>query len=71
MPAAPLTPTYDTTPHQWLILASDGRKARWDLARYAGLAAHDPSLIAAVLYRDHARGTDDTLVLVVAVRPVS
>lgn len=66
-----LPQTYDAAPYQWLILTSDGLKTRWDLARYAGLSAHDPSLIAAVLYRDHVRGTDDTLVLVAAVRPVA
>ncbi len=66
-----LTQRYDAAPYPWLILASDGLKTRWDLARYVGLATHDPSLIAAVLYRDHTRGTDDTIVLVAAVRPLS
>lgn len=50
---------------QALLLASDGLKSRWEFAKYPGLLARDPSLVAAVLYRDQVRGTDDTLVLVV------
>ena len=48
-----------------LIMFSDGLATHWDLATYAGLGRRDPSLIAAVLYRDHRRGRDDTTVVVV------
>jgi anti-sigma regulatory factor (Ser/Thr protein kinase) len=47
-----------------LILHSDGLNTRWDLADYPGLSARDPSLVAAVLYRDWSRGRDDVTVLV-------
>ncbi|SAK57010.1 hypothetical protein AWB76_02388 [Caballeronia temeraria] len=43
---------------------SDGLNTRWELSRYPGLSMRHPSLIAAVLYRDHARGDDDVTVLV-------
>jgi hypothetical protein len=43
---------------------SDGLGSRFDLADYPGLRARDPSLIAGVLYRDHARGRDDVTVAV-------
>lgn len=56
--------TYATTFHQVLLLASDGLKTRWDWTRYPGLPSHDPTLMAAVLYRDQNRGTDDTMVLI-------
>lgn len=48
-----------------LILASDGLRTMHDLRFYDGLRGHDPSVAAAVLYRDFERGTDDGCVLVV------
>jgi anti-sigma regulatory factor (Ser/Thr protein kinase) len=48
-----------------MILHSDGLKTRWDLSKYPELTRHDPTLIAAVLYKDNTRTTDDTLVVVV------
>ena len=48
-----------------LILHSDGLTTQWDLENYPGLARKHPSLIAGVLYRDHARGKDDVTVLAV------
>jgi anti-sigma regulatory factor (Ser/Thr protein kinase) len=53
-----------------LILHSDGLSRRWGLNDYPGLLPRHPSLIAGVLYRDFARGTDDVTV-VVARRPAS
>lgn len=47
-----------------LILQSDGVSANWNAANYPGLMQHEPALIAAVLYRDHCRGTDDATVVV-------
>ncbi|QCR22884.1 ATP-binding protein [Pontibacter sp. SGAir0037] len=47
-----------------LIVHSDGLKSRWDLGKYPGLHRHHASIIAAVLYKDNSRHTDDTLVLV-------
>ncbi|WP_345815084.1 ATP-binding SpoIIE family protein phosphatase [Paraburkholderia sp. PREW-6R] len=51
-----------------LILHSDGLATRWDLSRYPGLALRHPSLIAATLYRDFARGRDDITVFVARAR---
>lgn len=47
-----------------LVLQSDGVSASWNAANYPGLMQHEPALIAAVLYRDHCRGTDDATVVV-------
>jgi hypothetical protein len=47
-----------------LVLASDGLTTRWTLESYPGLAARDPALLAAVLYRDHSRHRDDITVVV-------
>lgn len=45
-----------------LVMTSDGIKNHWKLDRYVGIANRHPSLIAGVLFRDHARTTDDTTV---------
>lgn len=47
-----------------LIMHSDGVKTRWNIDAYPGLDLLYPSLIAAVLYRDFDRESDDTTVLV-------
>lgn len=51
-------------PGALVILASDGITTQWDLDQHPGLVACDPSIIAAVLLRDYARGRDDASVLV-------
>lgn len=47
-----------------LVLHSDGLHLHWSLAKHPGLTARHPMLIAGVLYRDFARGRDDTSVVV-------
>jgi anti-sigma regulatory factor (Ser/Thr protein kinase) len=51
-------------PSGLVILHSDGLASSWTLQKYPDLASKHPSLIAAVLYRDLARGRDDATVLV-------
>lgn len=63
-------PTPRQTTHPWaagatLVLCTDGIDTRWDPAIYPGLARHDPAVVAATLYREHARETDDAAVLVI------
>ena len=55
---------YAWQPGTTLIMHSDGLHTRWDLEQYPGLAQCHPSLVAAVLYRDFARGRDDITVVV-------
>jgi anti-sigma regulatory factor (Ser/Thr protein kinase) len=47
-----------------LVMHSDGLATGTALDAYPGLAARDPALIAAVLYRDFCRGRDDATVVV-------
>jgi anti-sigma regulatory factor (Ser/Thr protein kinase) len=56
---------YQREPKALLVMHSDGISARWDLAARAGLLQRHPAIIAAVLYRDHGRGRDDSTALVV------
>ena len=53
-----------------LVAHSDGLTTRWRLDE-PGLAAKDPTLIAAVLFRDYARELDDVTVVVARQRPGS
>ncbi len=48
-----------------LIFHTDGVKSNWDLTQYPGLHTGHPSIIAAVIYRDFHRDSDDATILVV------
>ena len=55
--------------HEWtenamLIMHSDGIGTKWDLSNYQGLDQCHPSVIAAVIYRDHTRVRDDSTIVV-------
>ena len=58
---------YEMEKLQQLILCSDGVKTRWDLLRYPSILKYDPMILAAAIYKDHARRTDDTSILIVKV----
>jgi anti-sigma regulatory factor (Ser/Thr protein kinase) len=47
-----------------LVVHSDGVGTRWALERYPALARRHPAVVAGVLYRDFARGTDDATAVV-------
>lgn len=47
-----------------LIMHSDGISGRWDLNKYPGILSHHGTIISAVIYKDHNRGTDDSTVIV-------
>jgi anti-sigma regulatory factor (Ser/Thr protein kinase) len=47
-----------------VIMHSDGLVTGWSLDRYPGITRMDPTLVAAVMYRDFTRGRDDASVLV-------
>ncbi|WP_158825468.1 SpoIIE family protein phosphatase [Mucilaginibacter lacusdianchii] len=51
-----------------LILCSDGIKSRWDIAKYQGIHKCDSSILAAAIYKDYSRRTDDTSVVVVKLK---
>ena len=55
--------TYGWPKGSVMVLHSDGLQTRWTLDRYPALRGRDPALIAAVLYRDFARGRDDVTVV--------
>jgi anti-sigma regulatory factor (Ser/Thr protein kinase) len=56
---------YRREPGTVLVMHSDGVSARWELKQNPALLARHPAIIAASIYRDHARGRDDATVVVV------
>ncbi len=50
--------------NETLIVHSDGLKSRWDLNHLPNIMNHDGSVIAAALYKDFSRNTDDLLIIV-------
>lgn len=58
---------YQMDKFQQLILCSDGIKTRWDLTQYPSILKYDPMLLAAVIYKDHARHIDDMTILIVKI----
>lgn len=56
---------YPLAPGGLFVLCSDGIGSGWNLGDYPGLTAAHPALMAAILYRDHARARDDATVAVV------
>ncbi|QJD96978.1 SpoIIE family protein phosphatase [Mucilaginibacter robiniae] len=56
------------TDYSLLILCSDGIKSRWDVSKYQGIARCDSMMMAAAIYKDYSRGTDDTSVVIVKLK---
>lgn len=51
-----------------VILCSDGIKTRWDLAKYPQIYKYDLSILAAAIYKDHARRNDDMSVVIAKIK---
>jgi anti-sigma regulatory factor (Ser/Thr protein kinase) len=49
---------------QTLVMTSDGLHTRWNPARYPGIGNYDPSILAAIIYKECARHTDDMSIIV-------
>jgi len=52
---------------QMVVLCSDGIKTKWDLIKYPSILKYDPMMLAAAIYKDHKRTTDDMTVLIAKV----
>jgi len=52
------------TEYNQIILCSDGIKSRWDTTKYPLINKYDLSVLAAALYKDYARRTDDMSVVI-------
>lgn len=54
-------------PGRHLVMCSDGVSSRWDAGRHIGAFRCDQSVLAGVIYKDFARHSDDTSVVIVKV----
>lgn len=54
--------------YQQIILCSDGIRSRWDLSKYTGINRYDLTILAAALFKDFARRTDDMSVIICKVQ---
>lgn len=59
---------YPEDMYSQVMLCSDGLKTRIDLARYPQMYKYDQAVLAAALYKDHARKTDDMSVVIAKIR---
>lgn len=55
--------------NQYIIMCSDGLKTRWDLYNYPSILKYDSTILAAALYKDFARRTDDASILIGKLTP--
>ena len=53
--------------NQRLIMCSDGIRSGWDLSKYPSILRYDNAVIAATIYKDFSRKTDDTSVLIASI----
>lgn len=53
--------------NQHLVMCSDGITTRWQLNRYPYIFKYDPFVVAGIIYKDFARGSDDASVLIAKV----
>lgn len=60
--------SYPLEQYNQVILCSDGIKTRWDLSKYPMITKYDGTVLAAALYKDQARRTDDMSVIVVKIK---
>ncbi|MDQ7947877.1 MAG: ATP-binding protein/SpoIIE family protein phosphatase [Pedobacter sp.] len=56
---------YPVDQYNLVVMTSDGIRTRWDIAKYPMIQKCDPTILAAAIYKDHARHTDDMSVVVI------
>jgi anti-sigma regulatory factor (Ser/Thr protein kinase)/serine/threonine protein phosphatase PrpC len=59
--------TIRNEPGDYMILCSDGISTRWETGKHASVFKYDLSILAAVIYKDYGRQSDDMSVIVVKV----
>lgn len=49
---------------QSIVMTSDGIQNKWNLLKYHGILKYDPAILAAAIFKDFGRKTDDMTVLI-------
>jgi anti-sigma regulatory factor (Ser/Thr protein kinase) len=60
--------TYPLEEYSQVLLCSDGIKTRIDLARYPMMYKYDATILAAAIYKDHARRNDDMSIVIAKIK---
>ena len=60
--------SYPADQYNQVILCSDGIKTRIDMAKYPLMYKYDLSVLAAAIYKDHARRNDDMSVIIAKIK---
>lgn len=50
--------------NQYIVMCSDGIRSQWEPTKFPGILKHDLTILAAAIYKDFARKTDDMSVVV-------
>jgi hypothetical protein len=53
--------------NQQLIMSSDGIRTRWDLAKFPSILKFDTMILAASIFKEFNRATDDSSILIAKV----
>ncbi|HEX4373276.1 MAG TPA: SpoIIE family protein phosphatase [Puia sp.] len=59
--------TISVESNQLLIVCSDGIKTNYDNQRYPRILKYDLSILAAAIYKDYSRKTDDTMIVIIRI----
>jgi anti-sigma regulatory factor (Ser/Thr protein kinase) len=54
----------DLGKHQCLVMTSDGIRSRWEISQFPSILRYAPLMLAAVIYKETARKTDDMSILI-------
>ncbi|MBK0379710.1 ATP-binding protein [Mucilaginibacter segetis] len=60
--------SYPAEDYNQVMLCSDGIKTRIDMARYPWMYKYDLTILAAAIYKDHARRNDDMSVVIAKIK---
>lgn len=58
---------FDVEKNQYLMMNTDGIRSQWDLSKYPSILKYDAAIIAAAVYKDFSRRTDDSSILIAKV----
>lgn len=67
LPSSMNASTFPAETNQFVTMCSDGIRTRWDLNKYPSILKYDAIMLAAAIYKDNTRGTDDASVLIAKV----
>jgi hypothetical protein len=67
LPTSMNASTFVVENNQHLVMCSDGIQSRWDMNKFPAILKYDNIVLAAAIYKDYGRGTDDASVLIAKV----